>query len=550
MINEDHTENKTYVNDSLKIAIELPTVYFHDAREYNLGLSELGKTQVTTLSMAKVDPRRDQVLFADPKTIIVLRNKPVDLDCYRAFGIIDTVSRKFMPLNEGGFFRNITTNKKSRMMVIDDLIPYQDRYLSIISYYKPMHPGAGRESSIDPTDPNDMIYFENFLHRTLYLSRTNVRNLLVPQPIKVNDGFKLLTDYFQQGAYNNYYAPCQAEIRSPNYRNDREKAIYWQAMATFYGFAQEPPKADSVWKLYVHFTENKEFERSSDLQDLLLRVDTSQVVMFNEAHHCPHHRYLVGTLLQEFYDRGFRYLGLETFINDSLWEARKYPTVNNGFYSKDPVFANLIRAAADLGMEVFGYESWQQGESREVGQARKIYNVIQKDPEAKILILAGYDHITPKWMAGKFHEISGIKPLTINQTYTYLLRLDNPERKNEAFIVDPDSFTDTNYRINADIFLWNDLRIGDNVFGLKPVSEITTVIPRDIKYASVFGVYRKTEWDGYDPGSGVGKPIPVFVRVLKKEEESVRYRLGSGTYTAVIFDDYAQQIHLEEINVP
>jgi hypothetical protein len=59
---------------------------------------------------------------------------------------------------------------------------------------------------------------------------------------------------------------------------------------------------------------------------------------------------------------------------------------------------------------------------RDSVQAENLYNVLRKDPQAKIFVLAGYAHISKHVlenyvpMAVAFQKLSGINPLTIDQT--------------------------------------------------------------------------------------------------------------------------------------
>ncbi|RXM58193.1 hypothetical protein BOQ60_24775, partial [Chryseobacterium sp. CH1] len=46
-------------------------------------------------------------------------------------------------------------------------------------------------------------------------------------------------------------------------------------------------------------------------------------------------------MLQGLYDKGYRYLGLETLASDSL-NTTKFATLNSGYYSQEPEFGNFI----------------------------------------------------------------------------------------------------------------------------------------------------------------------------------------------------------------
>ncbi|KAA6439347.1 hypothetical protein FEM33_13870 [Dyadobacter flavalbus] len=159
------------------------------------------------------------------------------------------------------------------------------------------------------------------------------------------------------------------------------------------------------------------------------RAAKEQIVIINEAHHSPLHRVFTLSLLQDLYHCGYRYFGAETIgFADSLLNQRKYPLRSTGWYSVEPQYGELIRQALKIGFYVFDYEArtmeaFQDGKRREISQARNIQAVLAKDPQAKILIHAGFDHIREdqvggswgKAMAGRLKEFTGINPFTINQ---------------------------------------------------------------------------------------------------------------------------------------
>ncbi|CAM4413216.1 hypothetical protein SAMN06265348_12014 [Pedobacter westerhofensis] len=156
-----------------------------------------------------------------------------------------------------------------------------------------------------------------------------------------------------------------------------------------------------------------------------------KVVMINENHYIPKHRILTYNLLQEFYDVGYRYLALEALIPETNIILKRDKAA---VYANEPNMGNLIREAQRLGFHLVSYESEDttpdnpnfpahRRNMRELLEARNLYQILVKDPEAKILVHAGVSHIweqatTSKgmYMAEYFKVISGIDPLTINQS--------------------------------------------------------------------------------------------------------------------------------------
>lgn len=190
----------------------------------------------------------------------------------------------------------------------------------------------------------------------------------------------------------------------------------------------------------------KKFHPVNAIEYIINRSKTEQIIIINEAHHQPHHRVFTTELLQGLYDQGYRYLGAETISEgDTALNKRKYPLLNTGVYTQEPMYGDLIRTALKIGFFVFPYETTKfvtdstAGKQREIEQAKNIKKILDKDPKAKILIHCGYDHIVetelPDWgkaMAGRLTEFTGINPFTINQerlTEHSSLKFDNPYYK-------------------------------------------------------------------------------------------------------------------------
>lgn len=156
-------------------------------------------------------------------------------------------------------------------------------------------------------------------------------------------------------------------------------------------------------------------------------ADTARAIFINEAHHVPQHRVLPYQVLDSLYRLGFRYLAAETLAeSDSALNSRRYPVRGSGYYSFEPVFGEMLREAQRIGYTLVAYEAVNPAstEERERGQATNLYQrVFQRDVAAKVLVFAGYSHIHESGtdlgtaaMAARFRELSGINPVTIDQT--------------------------------------------------------------------------------------------------------------------------------------
>ena len=167
---------------------------------------------------------------------------------------------------------------------------------------------------------------------------------------------------------------------------------------------------------------------------------------------------------------------------DTALNRRGYPIRATGFYSNEPVFGEFLRVARRLGFTLVPYEAATGSqEAREQGPARHIVDrILAKDPKAKIFVYAGYDHINEsgtlggaKPMAMRFRELTGIDPLTVDQT-TLTEQADT-------------TYEDSRYRYlmkrvrRQSPFV---LRTGDSLWSARPgVHDVTVIHPRAVSRA-------------------------------------------------------------------
>ena len=172
-------------------------------------------------------------------------------------------------------------------------------------------------------------------------------------------------------------------------------------------------------KRYAHNYKNAIAIPLSKVMDSI--IENNRVIMLNEMHFNPHSRAFVISWLEKCYQNGYRYLAAETLrASDSLLNQRRTVLLGEtGFYSDEPVFADLFRTALNMGYTLVSYEGSGSGVDREVNQAKNLVeNILDKDPEAKFLLLGGFGHISDRngWyaMGRYFKEQSGIDPFTMD----------------------------------------------------------------------------------------------------------------------------------------
>lgn len=197
-------------------------------------------------------------------------------------------------------------------------------------------------------------------------------------------------------------------------------ADYNGARASF-SIAQPPQPDDGASPLAGKY-------RTQPAADVILALaKTRQAIFFNEAHSAPITRTLTIELLAKLRAEGFNYFAAETlYATDHDLQTRGYPTANSGFYVNEPLYGEMVRTALKLGFHVIAYdvENAGAGDARERAGAQNLYSqVFKKDPDARLIVNAGFAHVqkTGKYLGGSsmgefFHKISGIDPLTVEQT--------------------------------------------------------------------------------------------------------------------------------------
>ena len=181
------------------------------------------------------------------------------------------------------------------------------------------------------------------------------------------------------------------------------------------------------------------FTAANAIDYILKRAQKEQIIIINEAHHKPLHRVFTRQLLFGLYETGFNYFGLECLASnvidpqidwllmDSVLVDRGYPFQSyfTGTYTTEPQMGHLMRQGIKVGFQLFAYEKYKKGD-RELMQAQNIKRILDKDPNARILIHCGWDHLLEdtiqtsgklKWMAWHLKQLTGIDPFTINQDF-------------------------------------------------------------------------------------------------------------------------------------
>lgn len=185
--------------------------------------------------------------------------------------------------------------------------------------------------------------------------------------------------------------------------------------------------------------------------EIVRRARETSVVIINESHDNPRHRAFAAEIADALWDEGYRYFAAETFSPgfepstsdaDTMneWNIGDYDSHEEflytyGWYSNEPVFADLVRSVRARGYTLVAYDNVPTDdridpavamERREAGQAENLVARIFRDnPQARAIIYAGGHHAgealrgpgggvnTP--MAYRLKAKTGTDPLTISQ---------------------------------------------------------------------------------------------------------------------------------------
>jgi len=152
-----------------------------------------------------------------------------------------------------------------------------------------------------------------------------------------------------------------------------------------------------------------------------------KAIFFNENHSYALTRTLTVQMLAALREEGFDTFAAETlYETDTGLQQRGYPTAETGFYTEEPIYAEMVREALRLGYRVVAYEAVSNatGSAREAEQARNLQrDVFRERPDSRLVVNAGYAHIQESGkyldgiaMAQHFRRMTGIDPLTVEQT--------------------------------------------------------------------------------------------------------------------------------------
>jgi len=202
--------------------------------------------------------------------------------------------------------------------------------------------------------------------------------------------------------------------------------------------------------------------------DVILEMTKNRkAVFFNEAHSAPITRTLTIELLAKLREQGFTHFAAETlYRTDKDLQQRGYPTPDSGFYVNEPLYGEMVRTALKLGFKIVAYdvENAGAGDARELAGAQNLYHIFKQDPQARLVVNAGFAHIqkSGKYLGGSsmaefFQKMSGIDPLCVEQTMLVAHALSNRNHPYYSAVTQSRTLSQPTAFVN-----------GDKVWTLKP----------------------------------------------------------------------------------
>lgn len=270
----------------------------------------------------------------------------------------------------------------------------------------------------------------------------------------------------------------------------------------------------------------------------------NQIIILNEDHNYPKHRLFAMELLDVLKKDDFTYVSIEAFSTDD--ENHPVPNIKNGFYTNEPYFAHFIRKANALGFNIVGHENYDESLDREIGQAKNIMKILEKDPKTKIFIYVGHSHLEKeskkRWMASYLKEYSKINPITINQVKVMA------DTKEELVLIPKKVFEkDTLIKSSADYFLINNLKPNlTEIYKNRTFKEISIKHNEFKKYKKQELLINVYDWEERSKNK---LSIPILSFLERPKGTKIQIKLPIGKYYIDVKSDENKSFKFQEIEV-
>jgi hypothetical protein len=243
------------------------------------------------------------------------------------------------------------------------------------------------------------------------MAEAKERSGMLAQYVFMRDAYASSTDFSFRVIFNQYLSWYQTWVG--DYEGARNSFSIVQKAARDDAAS---PLADSDWKA------------EPAVSAIARLAKDRKAVFFNENHSYPLTRSLTVQMLAALRKEGFDTFAAETLNQPDMPDLQKrgYTTAATGFYTEEPIYAEMVNEALRLGYRIVAYEALSDatGDAREAEQATNLKRDVYKDhPDARLVVNAGYAHIQEhgKYLGGAsmaqhFTRMTGIDPLTVEQT--------------------------------------------------------------------------------------------------------------------------------------
>lgn len=355
----------------------------------------------------------------------------------------------------------------------------------------------------------------------------------------IKDPFRLANTIFERGDnIMNYNAYNELLAYEQCFSGVSEKDLYYQSVLTYSALAND----NNILKVVEEKREKIRGNNfpsifdTGNFDEALLNesLKTSNVVIINESHHHPEHRVLLSKWLQKFADLGFEYLAVEALFNDSITK-RNYPLQTDGFYTKEPHFANLLREAKRKNFKLISYDDYAQ-KNRDSVAAVNLYNkTLALNPKAKVVVYVGYEHLNEDtnlqkpWLAAYLKILYDIDPLTISQTnfYQYYIQDYQKVKDNNAYSI----ISNLQNRVISDFKLFNQIELEksyncfDHTLQKQFTYKLKALQEND---DCLILIFNKNEFEKEGKNA-----VPILIKSFKSKDKKINLNICKGEYVVV-----------------
>lgn len=312
---------------------------------------------------------------------------------------------------------------------------------------------------------------------------------------------------------------------------------------------------------------------------ILERSKAEQAVFFNDSQEHIQTRAFFTSLLADFHEQGYRYLGVEELSYfDKELNSRGYPSINSGKETDEPIYGEMLRTALQLGFKVFPYNAKKEellkaqkivkrekGISKDahnlklsalnMSQALNLSRIIKTDPSAKILVYSKGKKIREqnlegvRYLGSWFQKFTNINPLTVEQTmmvercydseyplyYTANVKKPTIFVRNDKVLIKPeeDSYDKTD-KISYDLQVYHPRNTMEN-YRLKCINWNGEKKPFKVnldKYQMTYPCMLMA----FHANEDMEIAVPVDIFEPKKSDREPTLLLASGEYTLLLRD--------------